>query len=166
MADNKISSLSQLCSNVAAHLDCGPTGNYVTSKFRSLKKAKYQLQLTKPMGTPFVKEYDIALNTSKNMRNFIVANGKNENFHFTKDMFEKKMLPADAETAVDNKMEHWPILDIMHNKLDAIKYKYKAQPVPAYTMDNVFVEPAAVIDTIAGTLVHVQFELVHYHISK
>jgi len=49
-------------------------------------------------------------------------------------------------------MERWPVPDNMHDKLDAIKYEYKAQPVPAYTMDDVFVEPAAVVDTIAGTL--------------
>ncbi|KAF8258946.1 hypothetical protein EI94DRAFT_1690985 [Lactarius quietus] len=85
---------------VEQHLDCGPTGNYITGEFRSLEKAKYQLQLTKLMGTPFVKDYDIALNTSKNMqgqvaatgdrRNFIIADSKNENFRFTKDVFKKK----------------------------------------------------------------------------
>jgi len=117
--------------------------------------------------------------TTGDRRNFIVADGKNENFRFTKDVFEKRaqviprpgindddVLPADAETTVDDETERWPVPDNMHDKLDAIKYEYKAQPVPAYTMEDVFVEPAAVVDTIAGALVHVQFELVHYHISK
>ncbi|KAF8256482.1 hypothetical protein EI94DRAFT_1645826, partial [Lactarius quietus] len=91
---------------VEQRLDCGPTGNYVTGEFRSLENAKYQLQLTKPTGTPFAKDYEIALNTSKNMqgqvattgdrRNFIVADGKNENFRFTKDVFEKRVRVSQA----------------------------------------------------------------------
>ncbi|KAF8262981.1 hypothetical protein EI94DRAFT_1807979 [Lactarius quietus] len=106
-------------------------------------------------------------------QNFIIADSKNENFHFTKDVFKKRaqviphpginnddVLPADVETTVDDETERWPILDNTHNKLDAIKYEYKAQPLPAYTMEDIFVEPAAVVDTIAGALVYVQFELI------
>ncbi|KAF8264399.1 hypothetical protein EI94DRAFT_1738536 [Lactarius quietus] len=54
----------------------------------------------------------------------------------------------------------------MREKLGAIQNEYRVQPLPAYTMDDRFIEPAVVVDTIAGALVQVQFELLHYHISK
>ncbi|KAF8263826.1 hypothetical protein EI94DRAFT_1832118 [Lactarius quietus] len=54
----------------------------------------------------------------------------------------------------------------MQSKLNTIKYKYRAQPLPVYTMEDIFIEPLAVIDAIAGTLIQMQFELVHYHINK
>ncbi|KAF8260873.1 hypothetical protein EI94DRAFT_1811118 [Lactarius quietus] len=50
-------------------LDCGPTGNFITGEFGSLQKVKYQLQLTKPFGTPFMKDYDTALNALKILQN-------------------------------------------------------------------------------------------------
>ncbi|KAF8264890.1 hypothetical protein EI94DRAFT_1467953, partial [Lactarius quietus] len=81
------------------HHNCRPTGNFVTGKFRSLEKAKFQLQLTKPNGMPFAKDHNASLNALKNLQNqaattsdrhnLIVMDGKNENVRFTRDIFEK-----------------------------------------------------------------------------
>ncbi|KAF8267360.1 hypothetical protein EI94DRAFT_1801764 [Lactarius quietus] len=174
---------------VEQRLNYGPTGNYITGEFGSLQKAKYQLQITKPTGTPFVKDYDVALTALKVLQNqatsmgdrhnLIVVDGKSENIRSTKDVFEKRahaiphpsatdtdaIIPG-GETTVDTETENWPVPTNMREKLDAIKYEYCTQPLLVYMVDDRFVEPPDVVDTIGGALVQLQFELVHYHISK
>ncbi|KAF8264018.1 hypothetical protein EI94DRAFT_1703548 [Lactarius quietus] len=75
-------------------------------------------------------------------------------------------IPLGMESMVDDETENWPVPENMHANLDAIKYDYKVQPLPVYTEDNHYVKPADIIDTISGVFVQLQFELVHYHISK
>lgn len=85
---------------VEQRLDCGPSGNY-TGEFGSLASAKYHLHVTKPIGTPFAKDYDLALQNFKSLqdqaastddkRNFIVVDGMNENLRFTRNVFEKRV---------------------------------------------------------------------------
>ncbi|KAF8263825.1 hypothetical protein EI94DRAFT_1806660 [Lactarius quietus] len=99
---SKNNTLISVVGHVVEHcLNCRPTGNYVTGEFSSLKKAKFQLQLMKPNGTPFAKDFDASLNALKNLQNqaastsdrcnLIVTDGKNENICFTKDIFEKRV---------------------------------------------------------------------------
>ncbi|KAF8262734.1 hypothetical protein EI94DRAFT_1704548 [Lactarius quietus] len=102
---------------VEQRLDCGPTGNYITGEFGSLQKAKYRLQITKPTGTPFTKDYDVALTALKvlqnqatstgDRRNLIVVDSKNENIHSTKDVFEKRVHAIPHPSATDTDGENF-----------------------------------------------------------
>lgn len=82
---------------------CGPNGNYldVDSEYVSLATSKFQLQLGKPIGTPFALDYDKALEnvgiiqaqvaSTNDRRNFIVSDGKNRNLRFSRKVFDKRV---------------------------------------------------------------------------
>jgi hypothetical protein len=59
---------------------------------------------------------------------------------------------------VDHETEHWPITANLRKELDALKYDYHAVPLQVYVNDK-FVEPVDMNETIQGALVKVHFEL-------
>jgi hypothetical protein len=81
-------------------LDCGPTGNFMKGRFGGLETAKYHCLLGKPDDTPFVGDFSKAVSNLKkvqsdiaattNKKNFILLDGQQTNFRFTRYVFEKR----------------------------------------------------------------------------
>ncbi|KAH9009399.1 hypothetical protein EDB85DRAFT_2162774 [Lactarius pseudohatsudake] len=149
----------------------------VMSIYGSLEGAKFQLQLVKPVGTPFEKDFEKAFDvltkvqgqaaSTQDRRNFIVTEAGNKNFRFGEHVFEKRATPLDLDggEVVDETTENWPILDDFHADLEKIKIDYRAVPLSVFKGDA-FVPPEQVTDIVKGALVEVHFELYHYHIRN
>lgn len=71
---------------------------------------------------------------------------------------------SDASEQVNHETEHWPVTADLQKELDALKYDFCAVPLRVYVNDR-FVEPLDVNNTIRGALVEVHFELRHYFIA-
>ncbi|KAH9025251.1 hypothetical protein EDB84DRAFT_1243267, partial [Lactarius hengduanensis] len=159
-----------------SRLNCEPHGNF-NRKYGSLEGAKFQLQLVKPVGTPFEKDFEKAFDvltkvqgqaaSTQDRRNFIVTEAGNKNFRFGEHVFEKRATPLDLDggEVVDETTENWPILDDFHADLEKIKIDYRAVPLSVFKGDA-FVPPEQVTDVVKGALVEVHFKLYHYHIRN
>ncbi|KAH9033408.1 hypothetical protein EDB85DRAFT_1832833, partial [Lactarius pseudohatsudake] len=159
-----------------SRLNCEPHGNF-NPKYGPLEGAKFQLQLVKPAGTPFEKDFEKAFDvltkvqgqaaSTQDRRNFIVTEAGNKNFRFGERVFEKRATPLDIDGGeqVDETTENWPILVDFRTDLEKIKPEYRAMPLSVFRNDA-FVRPEQVRDIVKGALVEVHFELHHYHIRK
>lgn len=82
-------------------LNCGPSGNYISPLYGSLAKAKFQLQLRKPYGTPFETDFDTVLNnlgklqaevaSTSDWHNLVITDGRDKNLRFARNVFEKRV---------------------------------------------------------------------------
>ncbi|KAH9028463.1 hypothetical protein EDB83DRAFT_2170099, partial [Lactarius deliciosus] len=159
-----------------SRLNCELHGNF-NRKYGSLEGAKFQLQLVKPVGTPFEKDFEKAFDvltkvqgqaaSTQDRRNFIVTEAGNKNFCFGEHVFEKRPTPVDVDGGgvVDDTTENWPLSVDFRSDLDKIKIDYRAVPLSVFRNES-FVSPEQVTDVVKGALVEVHFELHHYHIRN
>ncbi|KAH9008174.1 hypothetical protein EDB84DRAFT_1250467, partial [Lactarius hengduanensis] len=155
-------------------MNCDPHGNF-TWKYGSLETAKFQLQLRKPAGTPFEKDFEKVFKmftkiqgqaaATQDRRYFLVIKAGNRNLrsqspYLTKgSIFLFNMLSP----TIDN--SNWPIAPDFCVDLNRIKTEYAAQPLHVFQND-VFVPPEEVTEVVKGALIEVHFRLFHYFIHN
>ncbi|KAH9062543.1 hypothetical protein EDB83DRAFT_2224081 [Lactarius deliciosus] len=155
-------------------LNCGPQGNF-NWKYGGLHTSKFQLQLSKPYGTPFEDDFqkgiDIMCNiqekttTTNDRRYFICAEGNYTNLRFGQNVFVKRPHKIDDEAGevVDDETEKWPVSDNLLPDLQEVKHEYQVRPLSVFQNDKP-VKTDEVNNILKGALVELHFELHHYHI--
>ncbi|KAH9066970.1 hypothetical protein EDB83DRAFT_2223259 [Lactarius deliciosus] len=161
---------------LANRMNVEPHGNF-NRQYGPLEGAKFQLQLVKPVDTPFEKDFDKAVEVLTKMqgqaaatqdrRNFIVVKAGNKNFRFGEHVFHKRPEPIDVDAGqeVDQTMENWPVSPDYRADLDKIKFKYAAVPLSVF-INDLFVPAEEVSGVVQGALVELHFQLFHYHIRS
>ncbi|KAH9033535.1 hypothetical protein EDB85DRAFT_2144921 [Lactarius pseudohatsudake] len=155
-------------------LNCEPHGNF-NPIYGPFKAAKLQIQIVKPMDTPFENDFDKAVEvitkiqaqaaSTPDRRNFIVIEAGNKNFRFGEHVFQKRADPIDVDAGqdVDDTTENWLVSPDYRTDLDKIKYEYCAVPLSVFRND-LFMRAEQVSDVLPGALIEVHFQLYHYHI--
>ncbi|KAG2144810.1 hypothetical protein BD769DRAFT_1306517, partial [Suillus cothurnatus] len=149
-------------------LNCSPDGNHVSDKVE-LEKAKFHLQLTRPLETGFAEDFDRAVEnvekiqakiaSSPNRRNIILKEIEGKFLRFTTNMFEKRIPRIDDETA------RWPISEKYSDAFEGIKHNYQVLPLCLYH-GNTFIEPKDANKELKQALVEIYFSLKHYYMKK
>ena len=80
-------------------------------------------------------------------------------------MIFSQTLTAGSGEKVDVRTNHWPVRAKLRAELEAIKYDFKACPLPVYIAQR-FIDPKNVASVMKGVLVEVQFEFKHFTINK
>ncbi|KAH9017857.1 hypothetical protein EDB85DRAFT_2154896 [Lactarius pseudohatsudake] len=155
-------------------LNCEPHGNF-NRNYGPFEAVKFQIQMVKPVDTPFEKDFDKAVEvltkiqaqaaSTPDRRNFIVVEAGNKNFRFGEHVFQKRADPIDVDAGqdADDTTENWPVSPDYRADLDKIKYEYCAVPLSVFRND-VFVRAEQVSNVVPGALIKVHFQLYRYHI--
>ena len=82
-------------------LDCGPSSNFTGQGRGSLKTAKFQLQLGKPVGTCYADDFDKTINALTKIQdrsaftpcrvNLLLGQGSDASVRFARSVFEKRV---------------------------------------------------------------------------
>ncbi|KAF8547644.1 hypothetical protein OG21DRAFT_1527015 [Imleria badia] len=159
-------------------LNVGPAGNYISPKFGSLSKAKYQFHLTCSITSPFQEDYNCAFQILQNLQETPAVTGKH------KDMLAKVIHTRDSpgppkrvkmekapttvkvqEEEMDEETLNWTVPSEHQDEHNSIKPDFCAVPLPVYR-DNTFIEPVNVPEQLENSLVEVNFTINYMFIKK
>ncbi|KAH9059602.1 hypothetical protein EDB87DRAFT_1621890 [Lactarius vividus] len=86
------------------HLNCGPRGNFINLGYGSLQTSKFELYISKPIGTVFTGDFDKAVDNFSKIQAQKAFAGKCVNFMVSFEEEEpghsKKQKQTDVEESV------------------------------------------------------------------
>nr|GAT42515.1 predicted protein [Mycena chlorophos] len=153
-----------------------------------IEKAKYQMQLERPEGTPFAPEWDAAIanmvtlqngiKKTASARNLIVDDNPSERYlRFVKNVFEERT-PAKPSTpfiilanSTDSQTagydtDAWPVPEEYEMLFFEAGQKHNFEPILAIDQDGARIGGSQIESALRGNIVIVHFSVRHYKLRE
>ncbi|KAJ7050831.1 hypothetical protein C8F01DRAFT_1263520 [Mycena amicta] len=136
-----------------------------------MEKAKYQMQLERPEGTPFVTDWDIAIGhaakfqkliqKTPQVRNLIIDDNPSEPYlRLVKHAFEEK---KDDQPGYDT--DQWTVPEEYEMKFFETGHKFRFTPVLVTDMNGKRVRSDLITEALQGNIVECHFSVRHYKLK-